>query len=267
MRDQELFRIFVNSCRQPRDPAEEQRSVKILETAMNMVCAPLSKQHRLYYALEVDPETLDQWLVVRCHASLQRELFEQEEGPCSTIAGEDPVLEATVKQAIQPALMLLKAWSTQAPLSQDVFISTLYRHAPEYIGLLAKREDSLNVRTPDGLTIAIEPVRRRPRTMLDGTVSIRFRVDMLGLNKASIELTQAHRLQLHVKSRHIELHWLEIEQEILFAFLFKGLKSRSLVEVEAYPIVNRYGETVSLSFKRISTPTNALDVRKDPTDT
>lgn len=137
-KDQEIFRVFINSVQKARDPAKEQREIMLVQNTMNTVLGQLSEQDRLYYSLEVDPGKLDQWLVVSCCDSLQRRLFEDRKAPYSASSTEDPLLAGTVMQATN-ALKHLRTLSTSTGLSPDDFIDAIRTTAPALIRLLTDR--------------------------------------------------------------------------------------------------------------------------------
>lgn len=247
---QEIFRVFINSVQKARDPAQEQREIMLVQNTMATVLGQLSEQNRLYYSLEVDPRKLDQWLVVSCSDSLQRRLFDEKQAPYSASSTEDPLLAATVMQATN-ALRYLKKLSTSTGLSPDDFIDAIRTTAPALIRLVMNREEPTSVQTRDGVIISVDPIYQSRRTMLPDPVSVRFRVDMVGREKAVIELTKEHRSQLQIKGRQIQLHWLLLEHPFLYGILLKSMESGTLVEVDACRYVNRIGQTVSLSFLRM----------------
>lgn len=249
-KDQEIFRVFINSVQKARDPAKEQREIMLVQNTMNTVLGQLSEQDRLYYSLEVDPGKLDQWLVVSCCDSLQRRLFEDRKAPYSASSTEDPLLAGTVMQATN-ALKHLRTLSTSTGLSPDDFIDAIRTTAPALIRLLTDREETTSFRTSDGVTISVDPIYQSRRTMLPDPVSVRFRVDMVGREKAVIEPTKEHRSQLKTKSKQIQLHWLPLEHPFLYEILLESMESRALAEVDACRYVNRIGQTVNLSFLRM----------------
>ena len=240
-KDQEIFRVFINSVQKARDPAKEQREIMLVQNTMNTVLGQLSEQDRLYYSLEVDPGKLDR---------LQRRLFEDRKAPYSASSTEDPLLAGTVMQATN-ALKHLRTLSTSTGLSPDDFIDAIRTTAPALIRLLTDREETTSFRTSDGVTISVDPIYQSRRTMLPDPVSVRFRVDMVGREKAVIEPTKEHRSQLKTKSKQIQLHWLPLEHPFLYEILLESMESRALVEVDACRYVNRIGQTVNLSFLRM----------------
>jgi len=248
---QELFRIFVNSVQKARDPAEEHDTVMRLQRMMNTVLEPLAEGNRLRYFLEVDQHKLSQWLVVTCSDSLQQMLFDLQGSSSSSASAEDPIVDTSVMLAID-ALKVLRHLSIQARLTPASLIEAIRTAAPGLIDLLTTREEPLTVQTRDGMTITMDGIRRLRRTMLSEPVSVRLRVDMLGSDKAKIELNKMHRALLKADGRYAMLHWHPMEHCHLYAFLRDALESQSLVDVDAYPCVNRHGQTVEFAYLRMS---------------
>lgn len=245
----ELFRIFVNSVRYSRDAAEERQSVTHLERTIQHILAPEGIRGRLHYGLEIDHQTYDQWLVVACSESLQRELFERRTAVVPSSLRHDHLAESTAV-VVTDALKLLQQFSQQARWQPDDFFEAIRASHVPGINLLTSRDDGLTLMV-NGESIMAQSIQLPRRTLLRDAVTVVFRVDMVGTDKARVELVKHDRSRLQMPNRYAMLSWHALEQPTVYNELRLFLESGNRVNAEVYPLVDRRGRTIDFALDRL----------------
>jgi hypothetical protein len=248
---QEIFRIFLNSARSARDPDEESSTIGRIRVFVLNIFRPLRLNERPSFTVEVSQSDMSQWLVVSVSETLQRNLFDTMVSGRFTQNTVGDASELSAIQAAYEAFLRLQQLVHRARLNSADFLAEIEDSASNGLSLIASLTDGLKMRTADGRFVSISSLAMPRRKVIDETVTVSFRVKLVGVDEAQVAISGSERKHIHANQSTLPIHWTELEQPNLSWTLMGAALGRKYVTADVQRVIDRAGWTKSLILEKL----------------
>ena len=245
--EKELFRILVGPAHAPRDLEAEHSRIDRLKRGVISVLAPLGMEDRLVFKLDICTLERKQWLWILARPSKQMALFEcgeqaGTEGADWSFYKEDKAATLLAKQSFELLQRLCMAMTWTPADFFDIL------KVPEYrdLMLFASPTEPTEFQCGGQPRCSVPALEIPRRQVIQEDVDLEFRVKMVGLTEAIVELPQAARTKLRPRGRKVPLAWIWDESHATFDKLLRHLKSGSNARATVRSIIDKSGCCVSL---------------------
>lgn len=242
-----LFRVLVGSVAEPRPDDQSNDRKSRIKSAVLSVLAPLNIEDRLEFFEQYCPHEQKLWLQVRATKSRQLEIFDahlqgDSKQPCLLPPTSDEALSAVMQQAFS----LLQRLRLEINWTPSQFFQIL--KVPEYRVLMqfVSCGESAEFDWQGHARIQVPNMAIPKRTLLEGQYNITFRVHMLGVTEASIEMPRDLRRVLRTRGKRVLLRWDRQQGVTSYQILEPLLRSGDSCSAIVRSIVARSGHCAAL---------------------
>lgn len=246
---EEIFRISLGSVAVKRNLHKERELTSRLKKMIMEMLKPLKIENRLTFSLSAVDEGMKQWLLVEATPSLQRELTLHGHKSKGGALATDDFQTQSAQAMVEAAFDLLKRLVSLAKFNPTDFFETVHLDEYRLLRRMAVQTELLEWCSPNGQETSIQPAKLPQRTKLEEDCAVRFKVDMVGVEKALVELLKSDRKRLKSPKAKLHLFWFKIQHPLLMDVLQRHRDMEQWLDALVDVTVNRRGEASSLQFK------------------
>lgn len=242
-----LFQVLVGLAAEPRALDSTMERIGRIKGAVLSVLSPLNSEDRLEFFLHYCPVERKQWLQVHARESRQLGIFDgyHKDGSKQTCL-LPPTSDEAIPALLQQAFSLLQRLRMEITWTPRQFFEIL--KVPEYRELMqfVSCDETAEFDWRGHARIQVPDVSMPKRTLLEGEYKVTFRVHMLGVMEASIEMPRDTRKKLRTRGRRVLLCWGRQESAKYYQQLEPMVRSGKYCLAIVRSIVARSGHCVAL---------------------
>lgn len=242
-----LFRVLVGLATEPRPLDQMLDRISRIKVAVLSVLSPLNIEDRLEFFDQYCPYEQKHWLQVRANESRQLGIFDthfQKDSKQAYLL--PPTSDEALSAVMLQAFALLQRLRLEINWTPSQFFEIL--KVPEYRELMqfVSCDESAEFEWKGHARIQVPDMTIPKRTLLEGQYNITFRVHMLGVMEASIEMPRILRRELRTRGKKVILCWDRQQSSSCYRLLEPLVRSRDSCSAIVRSIVARSGHCVAL---------------------
>lgn len=252
MSSEPLFRVLVGSAAEPRPLDQTLDRISRIKGAVLSVLASLNIEDRLEFYDQYCAYEQKHWLQVHAKESRQLGIFDAHlQGSSKQAWLLPPTSDEALSAVMEQAFALLQRLRLEINWTPSQFFEIL--KVPEYRELMqfVSFDESAEFDRRGHARIQVPDMAIPKRTLLEGQYNITFRVHMLGVMEASIEMPRGLRRVLRTRGKKVFLCWERQQSSSCYQQLEPLVRSGDSCSAIVRSIVARSGHCVALELLSI----------------